>query len=285
MRKRLFTLILAIVSGACAWVHGQTIVLSEGFENGMPAGWTQEHVIGSTSWTTETAGTLLYPDSTVAGYSRAVLRNETGETQGFKTRLITPVMNLDTVFQPILRYSHAQVKWTADFDTLRVLYRNTKDGEWQLLQEFTQPIQTWRKEELDLPQVSTTYQLCFEGTDNLGRGIVLDSVLVRSKPECTIPHDMLVTNMVEGGATLLWQASYDATAFQVVLLKSSEVLDMDTMSDATKAKLVVVDSIINGLNFQCSFTALSPGTNYVAYVRSLCEVESSAWTILYIEAD
>ena len=277
MRKRLFTLILAVVLGTCAFVHAQTIVLSESFENGLPAGWTQEHVIGSTSWTTETAGTLLYPDSTVAGYSRAVLRNETGETQGFKTRLITPVMNLDTVFQPILRYYHAQVKWTADFDTLRVLYRNTEDGEWQLLQEFTQPIQNWKKEELDLPQVSTTYQLCFEGTDNLGRGIVLDSVMVRSKPECTIPHDLSVVNMVDGGATLLWQASYDASEYQVVLVKSKEVLDIDTLSDSSKETLVVTDTIITGFTFQCRFQNLQPKTNYVAYVRSLCDVENSAW--------
>ena len=180
MRKGLFTLILAIVSGACALMHAQTIVLSESFENGMPAGWTQETVIGSTSWTTEASavGTLLYPEGTASGIGRAVLRNETGETQGFKTRLITPWMNLDTVFQPILRYYHAQVKWTGDIDTLRVLYRNSKTGDWQLLQEFTQAIQDWRKEELDLPQPSEEYQLCFEGTDNLGRGIVLDSVMV-----------------------------------------------------------------------------------------------------------
>lgn len=280
MRKRLFTLILAIVSGACALMHAQTIVLSESFENGLPAGWTQEHVIGSTSWTTEASavGTLLYPEGTASGIGRAVLRNETGETQGFKTRLITPVMNLDTVFQPILRYYHAQVKWTADFDTLRVLYRNTEDGEWQLLQEFTQPIQNWKKEELDLPQPTAEYQLCFEGSDNLGRGIVLDSVMVRSKPECTVPHDMSVINMLDGGATLLWQASYDATDFQVVLVKSNEVLDIDTMSEATKAELVVLDATVaNDFKFQYRFTSLLPATNYVAYVRSICEKENSAW--------
>lgn len=279
MRKGLFTLILAIVSGACTWVHAQTIVLSESFENGMPAGWTQETVIGSTSWTTEASavGTLLYPEGTASGIGRAVLRNETGETQGFKTRLITPWMNLDTVFQPILRYYHAQVKWTGDIDTLRVLYRNSKTGDWQLLQEFTQAIQDWRKEELDLPQPSEEYQLCFEGTDNLGRGIVLDSVMVRSKPECTVPHDMFVTNMVDGGATLLWQASYDASEYQVVLIKSDEVLDIDTMSEATRANLVVLDTIITGFGFQCRFTSLQPKTNYVAYVRSLCDVEMSAW--------
>lgn len=279
MRKGFFTLILAAFS--CLAMYAQTIVLSESFENGVPASWTQENVIGSTSWTTEVGAgdALSNPTGTASGSGRAVLRNETGETQGFKTRLITPWMNLDTVFQPILRYYHAQMKWTSDFDTLRVFYRNEKDGDWYLLQEFAKPIQNWTKEELDLPQPTAEYQLCFEGTDNLGRGIVLDSVLVRSKPECTVPHDMSITNMLDGGATLLWQASYDASEYQVVLIKSNEVLDIDTMSDATKASLVVLDSIITGFEFQCRFTSLEPKTNYVAYVRSLCEVETSAWGV------
>ncbi|MBQ8832801.1 MAG: choice-of-anchor J domain-containing protein [Paludibacteraceae bacterium] len=282
MRKTLLTLILAVVSSACAWVHAQTIVLSESFENGMPASWTQENVIGSTSWTTEVATAavdLTYPAGTASGVGRAVLRNETGETQGYKTRLITPWMNLDTIFQPILRYYHAQMKWTADFDTLRVLYRNSKGGEWQVLQEFTQPIQRWTKEELDLPQPSTEYQLCFEGTDNLGRGIVLDSVMVRSKPECTIPHDMSLANMSDNGVTLLWQASYDASKYDVVLIKSDEVLDIDTLSETSKEALVVVDTTITGFTFQCRFTNLEPKTNYVAYVRSICDMENSSWGV------
>lgn len=282
MRKTLLTLILAVFVGWCAGVHAQTIVLSESFEQGLPVGWTQENLIGSTSWTTEVATAavdLTYPAGAASGIGRAVLRNETGETQGYKTRLITPVMNLDTVFQPILRYFHAQVKWTGDIDTLRVLYRNTEGGEWQLLQEFTQPIQNWKKEELDLPQPSKNYQLCFEGTDNLGRGIVLDSVVVRSKPECTIPHDMSVANFINNGVTLLWQASYDATSYQVVLIKSDEVIDIDTLTDVSKANYVVTDTIITGFSFQCRFENLVPKTKYVAYVRSLCDMENSAWGV------
>ena len=282
MRKRLFTLILAFSASWCASMYAQTIVLSESFENGLPAGWIQESVIGSTSWTTEaeTGGLeLSYPKGAASGVGRAVLRNETGETQGYKTRLITPVMNLDTVFQPILRYYHAQMKWTADFDTLRVLYRTTKDGEWGLLKEYTSPIQNWVKEELDLPQPSAEYQLCFEGTDNLGRGIVLDSIMVRSKPECTVPHDTAIVNMLEGGATFLWQASYDASDYQVVLIKSNDVLDIDTLSEATRKALVVVDTIVTSFDWQYRFTNLEPNTKYVAYVRSLCDVEMSAWCV------
>ena len=78
MRKGLFTLILAAFS--CLAMYAQTIVLSESFENGVPASWTQETVIGSTSWTTEvgTGDALSNPTGTASGSGRAVLRNETG---------------------------------------------------------------------------------------------------------------------------------------------------------------------------------------------------------------
>lgn len=125
MKKKLLVLLIA-VAAIIVNLGAQTIVLSESFEKGIPAGWTQESVFGDQKWVTEplvSGESLLYPDGAVSGLGRALLRNTTGESKGYKTRLITPVMNLDTVFQPILRYYHAQMKWTADFDTLRVLYR------------------------------------------------------------------------------------------------------------------------------------------------------------------
>ncbi len=279
MKKKLLVSLFLTVWAFC--VQAQTIVLSESFESGLPKGWTQENVVGNQAWIFESGDLLPYPGSAVAGSGRAALRNESGESQGYKTRLVTPVMRLDTVFQPILRYFHAQMKWTADFDTLRVLYRTSEQSEWLLLQEFTQPIQSWTKETVDLPQVTATYQLCFEGSENMGRGIVIDSVVVRSKPECTIPHDMTVTNMHKNSVTLNWLASYDALNYQVVIAKSDNVFDIDTIDiDAAKASgLIVKDMLVNGLQQFVNLTELSGNTNYVAFVRSLCEQENSDWGV------
>ncbi len=266
-----------------AWVSlsAQTIVLSESFESGLPKGWTQENVVGNQSWIFESGDLLAYPGSVVAGSGRAALRNVSGESQGYRTRLITPVLRLDTVYQPILRYYHAQMKWTADFDTLRVLYRTSEQSDWLLLQEFTQPIQSWTKETVDLPQVTATYQLCFEGSENMGRGIVLDSVVVRSKPECTIPHDMAVTNMHKNSVTLNWLASYDALHYQVVIAKSKTTFDIDTIDiEAAKTSgLIVKDILIDGMQQFANLTGLSGNTHYVAFVRSLCEQENSDWGV------
>lgn len=279
MKNRLLVSFFLTVWAVC--VQAQTIVLSESFESGLPKGWTQENVVGNQAWIFESGDLLAYPGSAVAGAGRAALRNSSGESQGYKTRLITPVMRLDTVYQPILRYFHAQMKWTADFDTLRVLYRVSEQSDWQLLQEFTQPIQSWTKETVELPQVSAAYQLCFEGTENMGRGIVIDSVVVRSKPECTIPHDMAVTNMHKNSVTLNWLASYDALHYQVVIAKSDKVFDIDTIDiEAAKTSgLIVKDMLVDGMQQFVNLTDLSGKTNYIAFVRSLCEQENSDWGV------
>lgn len=281
MKKKLLVLLIA-VAAIIVNLGAQTIVLSESFEKGIPAGWTQESVFGDQKWVTEplvSGESLLYPDGAVSGLGRALLRNTTGESKGYKTRLITPVMNLDTVFQPILRYYHAQMKWTADFDTLRVLYRVSESSNWVLLQEFTQPIQMWTKETVELPRVGKTYQVCFEGSENMGRGIVLDSVVVRSKPECTIPHDMIVTNMHKNEVTLNWLASFDAVNFHIIVAKTDEIFDIDdTDIESAKANgLIVKDTVVSGWQTYVQLTNLEGKTNYVAFVRSLCENENSDW--------
>lgn len=281
MKKRLLVLLVAAMATVVN-LEAQVIVLSESFEKGIPAGWTQECVQGNQTWVTEVVvpgGSLLYPDGAASGLGRALLRNTTGESKGYKTRLITPVMNLDTVFQPILRYYHAQMKWTADFDTLRVLYRVSESSNWVLLQEFTQPIQMWTKETVELPRVGKTYQVCFEGSENMGRGIVLDSVVVRSKPECTIPHDMTVTNMHKNEVTLNWLASFDAVNFHIIVAKTDEIFDIDdTDIESAKANgLIVKDTVVSGWQTYVQLTNLEGKTNYVAFVRSLCENENSDW--------
>ncbi len=299
--KKVYLLVSAIVMIAMlpATLSAQDIILSEGFENGIPSDWIQESVSGQTLWAVETAENgaagLEYPNGAYGtGKSRAYLRNTTGQTLGFKTRLITPVMNIEyaknadddgnhSVYQPILRFSHAQAKWTADFDTLRVYYRTSQEerARWILLREYTRPYANWVREEIELPQANTTYQIAFEGSDNMGRGIVLDSVVVRSKPECTTPHDLELFNMVDGGIDLQWIANYDSYAFQFVVMKGEALnYDIDTV-DLDNSSMIVYNEILEyeiGEQWVHRISGLEGGTTYTVYIRSLCEGgEFSDW--------
>lgn len=278
MKKHL--LILFVAMFAAAWsLNAQTIVINEGFENGIQDSvWTQEYVVGETPWAVEgVEDNLAFPADVWQGSKRAYLRNTTGVTQGFKTRLVSKVMDLSpsVIYQPELTFWYANPKWTADRDTLRVLYKTGHNADWKQLAEYSTASANWQKVTLVLPEVNSTYQIAFEGTDNLGRGIVLDSVKLRSAPECTIPYDISVTNMGHGKVNIAWNASWDADAYELIVTKSS--IDPDMVNDIPDSlDVVVLHEQVEGLR-QNYDVQLTSGAYYYVYLRSLCFAENSAW--------
>jgi len=181
-------------------LKAQTVYMTDGFENGFnptcdasckTTAWTQEYYdVSKGSWVTtapkfsqawkteqEQGTDLQYPLHAAKGKGRAYFRNEPDkngnvQTAGYKTRLVTPVMDLSRGYQPILRFYHAQAKYTGDFDTLRVYYRTGEGLSWNLISEYTSPIKNWKFEEIGLPAVGEYYQIAFEASENIGRGIV-----------------------------------------------------------------------------------------------------------------
>ena len=276
MKKFFLCLLMSLIGMFCS-VEAQTFVLSDGFETGdfSKYEWTQEAVVGNTAWQIESAGPdLAYPSTVLQGTHRAYLRNTTGETQGYVTRLITPVMKLDTVYQPMLRFWYANPKWTADRDTLRVLYKTAPKADWKLLREFSAAQANWQKVELALPEYTEAYQIAFEGKDNLGHGIVLDSIEVRSTPECTVPHDIIVNNLGAGKVNIAWTASWDASQFEVIVTKIA--IDPDTIAKVPEDQIILHDSTETGMQ-QSIDVALVSGEYYYFFVRSICDDENSAW--------
>ena len=276
--KKFLLVLLATISVAAMSLKAQTIVIDEGFENGIQDSvWTQDYVAGHTPWAVEDVSDgLQYPATVKQGTKRAYLRNTTGETQGYKTRLVSKIMDLSPrkVYQPQLTFWYANPKWAADRDTLRVLYRNNPNGKWKQLAEYSTAMATWQKVTMELPEVGQTYQIAFEGSDNLGRGIVLDSVKVRSAPECTVPHDIMVSNRGSNSVNISWSASWDAMQFELVV--STDTID-PYMVDELDPSLIAYHEFVMGLQQNCNIT-LSAGETYYVYIRSICENEISLWS-------
>lgn len=280
-------------------VKAQTVYMTDGFENGFnptcdagckTTAWTQKYYDAdkgdwvseapqfSQPWKTETTG-LQYPDGAAIGKGRAYFRNEPDkngsvQTAGYRTRLITPVMDLSKGYQPILRFYHAQAKYTGDFDTLRVYYRTGEGLSWNLISEYTSPIKNWKFEEISLPAVGEYYQIAFEASENIGRGIVLDSVLVRTRPQITTPHDLAFLDIRDNGVTVQWQASKDADYYEVAVFDDEE-LDLNVTPDGIKTCFLdsTVDSEIQMLRVE----NLLSGRNYYVQIRSIGETENSVW--------
>lgn len=277
--RRTILCLLAAVMAVTVSLKAQVIVIDDGFENGIQdTVWTQEFVYGNHPWAVESIeDTPQWPASIWQGSKRAYLRNTSGETEGYVTRLVSKVMDLrpEIVYQPELTFWYANPKWTADRDTLRVLYRTSQKADWKQLAEFSDAMANWQKVKLELPEVNATYQIAFEGTDNLGRGIVLDSVKLRSAPICTVPHDIVITNKGAGKINIAWIASWDANEYELVVTKS--IINPDTVNlvpDSTG--VIAYHGLINGLQQNVDVDLVS-GEYYYVYLRSLCEAETSMW--------
>ena len=248
---------------------GNLYLLREGFENGIPATWSQENVTGSAAWAVETTGT--YPTGATEGTGRAFLRNETTQTIGFVTKLVTPVLDISNTYQPILVFDHAQAQRTGDADLLRIYYRTSEAAAWVFLKEFSAIIDNWQTDTISLPSPTTTYQIAFEGTDQFGRGVVIDDVRVRPLPTCVTPYNISTPNLGSNDVTLLWNGSLDADSFQLVLSTKQLADEAAALTDSSVVLSVMVDS------FSYNLTGLQARTTYHVYIRSYCYNEVSDW--------
>ena len=248
-------------------------ILNESFENGIPEGWTQEKISGNMEWTVE-SGTLTRPSNAFDGSKRVAFRNVTGVTSKAKTRLISPEFNAASLYQPILIFAHAQDKWTEDFDTLRVFYRTAADRDWVELKVYDKFIAKWQVDTLRLIGATKTYQVAFEATDNLGRGIVLDDIEVRSTPNCIAPYNLTISNVSNDSVTLGWLGAFDAASFDIKV--DTIALTAQQLADPTYKATICDVNVSNVWNY--TVKGLKAGTKYFYYIKSNCYNESSDWT-------
>lgn len=270
MKKTILSFLLLSMLTVVAFAAKQTnYALYEGFEDGtIPASWTQEFVVGHTEWIVESDAVMTYPTGAFAGEYAAALRNTTGQTQHYVTRLVSPAIDLSGIAEPIVVFSHAQAQRTGDIDTLRVFYRTSPNAQWRLLKQFDSKITTWQTDTLMLPAASSNYQICFEGNDNYGRGIVLDEIIVRAMPTCTAPANFTTTTLTSDSAVFVWAGSFDTDSFHVVL-STKEITDISNPVG------VVLDTFV--YDFSCAIGSLKRNTKYYVYLQANCGNELSEW--------
>lgn len=247
-------------------------VLNEGFESGkLPDGWTQEYVAGQQNWTIEATAAAQNPTGAYEGNYRIVLKNNTNMTIGFTTRLVSPVMNLKTKVLPILTFAHAQAQRMGDFENLRVLYRTKATDQWLELKKFDKKITSWQLDTINLPNttLSDTYQIAFEVTDNMGYGVALDNIVVRSLPTCDAPSNFTFSEIGAQSVAFAWAASFDALTFDVVA-STNELTDVENETNGVVYRETIVEDnvVISGL---------TANTTYYIYVRATCAAGPTEW--------
>ena len=264
--------------------YGQN--LFESFENGIPENWYQDTISGNAGWVKETGGTL--PTGAFDGQARLKFTANANVTTDAVARLITPDLNkigggdseqliFSQIIDPVLIFAHAQEKWTNDFDVLRILYRTSADGKWNKLKEYDNYISKWTVDTISLAVVSGSpfLQLAFEATDNLGRGIVIDRVEVRSAPSCFAPTMLTVENISNDSADIRWSGSWDVESFSLkvstVPLTAEQLEDQSFQAD-------VFDKVLERTR-KATVKNLPADAKFYFYIRSNCFGEYSTWAV------
>ncbi|MDR0438506.1 MAG: choice-of-anchor J domain-containing protein [Bacteroidales bacterium] len=163
----------------------------EGFETSgtnIPDCWTHERITGTTDWVV-VAGNTSIPNTAHGGAYKARF-STTFATRGHMARLITPQLDLTGVSDPVLNFWHAQAKWDNEQDTLWIYYKTSAAGEWVHLRTFSQDFQTWHKHQIDLPDASNDYYIAFVARGQVGRGVMLDDIMIGSKNMPTDGYDL-----------------------------------------------------------------------------------------------
>ncbi len=156
-----------------------TFPYNEGFENSgaIPGCWSQEYVTGTLNWSYRSGGQSSHPVAAHGGSYNAFFYEGAYSTDNV-TKLVTPAINLNSILSPQLKFWHTQAYWTPDQDELRIYYKTSATGTWNLLATYTANITTWTQETISLPNPSSAYFIAFEGTENYGYGVCLDDISI-----------------------------------------------------------------------------------------------------------
>ncbi|MEI9910428.1 MAG: fibronectin type III domain-containing protein [Bacteroidota bacterium] len=161
--------------------------------------------------------------------------------------------------------------WEPDQDILRVYYKTSAAGSWNLLSGDITNISNWTEYTFTLPATSNDYYIAFESTEKFGHGVAIDDVIVEALPSCFPPIGLAIIATGQSTAHLSWTAPTTAPSagyeWKIVLAGQGSG-GAAQASGSTGAGVVTANA-----------TGLNPGTSYDLYVRSHCGgADYSLWT-------
>jgi len=162
----------------------KTFPWTEGFEgvesSYMPSCWTEEVREWTVGWRFVKKSDFDEPYTAHGGSYKAYYSGPEGHT----AKLITPPMDLSGLTAPALNFWHAQKKLFSrfDHDQLKVYYKTSAAGKWNLLAEYKNEIPDWTERTVALPNASADYYIAFEAIGYSGHGVHLDDVKIFDNP-------------------------------------------------------------------------------------------------------
>ena len=166
----------------------QSIPFTEDFEgtwvDGAPELWAKEYISGANDWTRASGGHDGYPATAHGGSYNARFFYNDWTMQ--VTRLISPRLDFGLyTYNTQLTFWHAMEEWQGDQDELAVYYKTSASGPWTMLWSYAASVPSWTERSITLPNPSSDYYVCFQGTANWGYGVCIDDVLITGETDVT----------------------------------------------------------------------------------------------------
>ncbi|MFC1462757.1 M6 family metalloprotease domain-containing protein, partial [Verrucomicrobiota bacterium] len=180
-------------SDALFTITSFALPFQEGFEGGSrPLGWIEEHTTGLADWAFQTGGYTgagLHPATAHSDSYNACLYYSNA-SDDHKTKLVTPPINCGAETDPLrLTFWHYMEDWGGDQDELRVYYKTSEGGSWNLLATYVTNVASWTERTISLPNPSSTYYVGFEGNAIYGWGVCVDDIHIRALRTLQIASD------------------------------------------------------------------------------------------------
>jgi|GEM_PF-1084544 len=252
------------VSQACTVI---TFPWTEGFENlgSIPDCWSQEYVsIENRDWIFGSGNGASNPPSAHGGSYNAYLKD--GSYSPGKTKLITPKIDLSSLSTAQMNFWHTQDIYFGAQDELKVYYKTSASGSWNLLADYTNQLSSWQHDSLSLPNLSSDYYIAFEGNAISGNGVCIDDVSIKTGQSCPFPVNLQTENIASASADLCWTEGGSAVEWEIEWGPTGF-----TQGTGTTIQSVTTNPV--------SLTGLSSLTDYDWYVRAKCSpLSASRWT-------
>lgn len=272
MKKMYLFLLMAFLALGSGHLFAQQKVLEDGFETTdegkIPDGWTLSDPSALKTWKVEKdkGNNLFDPAACASGKGRIKFAGN-GNGAGSEVMLISPVMDITALAEPILVFDYAAVRTsTGAVDSLKVYFRMRSDRDWVMVKSLGEA-DNWTRDTVEFPSKTKSFQIAFGAVDRDGRGVALDNVSFSSRPVSEEVSNVEVYNKIHNEAKLRWSGSLNA----IYHVKIS-TQELRNPAIATEAEgLYISQDVEYTTNMQINASTnneLTPSTTYYYYIQT-----------------
>ena len=216
------------------------------------------------------------PDDDVSGGGNYIFIEASGGNVGDEALMKLPTLDLSALTAPSISFFYHM--YGSGMGTLSVEVKDVADASYTEVftisgQQQTDNADAFIEQFVDLSSFAgQTVNIRFKGVNDNDNGfgdIAIDEVSVDEAPLCIKPENLTASNTTTDSVDLTWDEESPSSAtdgYEWVVMSSGDAPDT--------ANAEATGTVPNG-TFTTNVTSLTTGTDYDAYVRSVCDAASS----------